>query len=31
MSTDACRKYLTKAGFVDEEVNQIINDLPNAE
>ncbi len=31
MSTDACRKYLTEAGFVDEEVNQIINDLPNAE
>ena len=31
MSTDACRKYLTEAGFVDEEVEQIINDLPNAE
>ena len=31
MSVDACRKYLTEAGFVDDEVEQIINDLPNAE
>ena len=31
MSIDVCRKYLTEAGFVDEEVERIINDLPNAE
>ena len=31
MSVDACRKYLTEAGFVDDEVEQIINDLPTAE
>ena len=31
MSVDVCRKFLTEAGFVDDEVEQIINDLPNAE
>ena len=31
MTTDACRKFLTDAGFKDAEVEEIINTLPNAE